>query len=130
MTTRSLSALAALAIAGTLVAHPALGGGIGITGLADQLGVRLAAPPPANAKIGSTFDGVVVDPAKLSGKGFPGLKRNDKLLLKIVGPNNEFEVQKAGAPSGKRFKFNPQGIIQPQDSPAAHAPVAAPAVKQ
>lgn len=118
------------AVAAILLAGPALGGAIGNRAALDQLGVRLATAPPANAKIGSTFEGVVVDPAKLVGKGFQGVRANDKVLFKIVGPNNAFEVRKAGASSGKSFKFDPQGIIQPWDSPTARAPVAAPAVKQ
>lgn len=129
MSTRRLSSFA-LALAAILLAGPALGGPIGNLRVLDQLGVRLATTPPENAKIGSTFEGVVVDPAKLAGKGVQSLRANDKVLLKIVGPNNEFEVRKAGAPSGKRFKVSPQGIVQAQDLPAAHAPIAAPAGKQ
>lgn len=127
---RFFAAAFAVGLTVTLMEVPAFAGGIGHARLADQLGVRLATTPPANAKLGSTFEGVVVDAAKLSGKGVPGLKRNDKVLLKIVGPNNEFEIQKSGAPSGRRFKFDPQGGIQPSDAPAARAPLAAPAVKQ
>lgn len=129
MSTRRLSSFA-FALAAILLAGLALAGPIGNTRLLDQIGVRLSSTPPANAKIGSTFEGVVVDPAKLAGKGVQGLRANDKVLLKIVGPNNEFEIQKSGAPSGKRFKFNPQGGIQPEDAPPARAPVAAPAGKQ
>lgn len=113
-----------------LPTHGLAGGSIGRSNVEAQLGVRLATAPPANAKIGSTFEGVVVDPAKLVGKGFQGVRVNDKVLFKIVGPNNAFEVRKAGTPSGKSFKFDPQGIVQPWDSPTARAPAAAPAVKQ
>jgi hypothetical protein len=125
-----LAATLAVVSAGTFFAGTTRAGSIGRSRIEAQLGVRLGSTPPANATVGSTFAGVVVDPAKLSGKGFPGLRKNDKLVLKIVGPNNEFEIQHAGAPAGKRFKLNPQGIIQPADLAAAHAPVAAPAVKQ
>ena len=130
MSSRRLSFFAAaLAFTGILVAGQGFAGGV-VKQIESQLGVRLATTPPANARIGSTFEGVVVDAAKLSGKGFPGVKKNDKVSLKIVGPNNEFQIQQWGDPHVRRFKFNPQGIIQPQDSPTKIAPAAAPALKQ
>jgi hypothetical protein len=125
-----LAAALIVALAGTLLAKQVLAGGIGNQRLLDQLGVRLATTPPANPKVGSTFEGVVVDPAKLSAKGFPGIKRNDKVLLKITGPNNEFAIRQGGTPLERRFKFNAQGIIGPNTLPTKIAPAAAPAVKQ
>jgi hypothetical protein len=114
-----LAAVLAVVSAGTFFAGTTrAGGSVGSSRIEAQLGVRLASTPPANARIGSTFEGVVVDPAKLSARGFPGIKKNDKLLLKIVGPNNEFEIQQAGSPLKKRFKFDPQGIMGPESAPA------------
>jgi hypothetical protein len=132
MRTRRLPILAAafaFALAGALQT-PALANVKSASALEAQLGVRLASTPPANARVGATFEGVVLDPAKLSARGFPGIKKNDKLLLKIVGPNNEFEIQQTGSPLRKQFKMNAQGIIDDNSRPAPLAPNAAPAVKQ
>jgi len=130
-----LAAAVAVGLAGTLLQGPALASKAA-PALEAQLGVRLASTPPANARIGSTFEGVVLDPAKLSARGFPGIKKNDRLLLKIVGPNNEFEIQQAASPLKKRFKMNAQGIIDDNNLPAgvdpggAQLPNNKPAVKQ
>jgi len=125
------SCLVALAFAWTLLANPAHAGGLkDRSAIEAQLGVRLAATLSSDARIGSTFEGVVLDPAKLSARGFAGIQENDTVLLKVVGPNNEFEVQQPGSPVKKRFTLTTKGSILPVNSPATRGPMPAPPVKK
>ncbi|MCM3877669.1 MAG: hypothetical protein NEA02_14785 [Thermoanaerobaculia bacterium] len=114
----------ALAIAILLAAGSAFAGDIIGGRLVNQIGVRLSSRAAAKPKVGDTFQGVVVDPAKLSGFGFNNLKQGDRVTLKITGPNNEFELQRASSPTfSKAFHFDPQGKLVPgpvSAAPSAH----------
>ena len=122
------SCLVVLTLVGTFLATPAHAGGALRPALEAQLGVRLASTPPADAKIGSTFEAVVLDPAKLSARGFGRIQKNDTVILKIVGPNNEFEVQQPTSSVKKRFTLNTKGSLV--DSPTTGELMPAPAVKK
>jgi len=114
--------LLSTAIGLALVASGPLRAGLpGTQKVEAQIGVRLSQTPPANARIGTTYEGIVVDAAKLSARGFPGVKQNDHVTLKITGPHGQFDVVHAALRLTRSFELNAQGVVSPRVAAPAPA---------
>lgn len=119
------SVVAGLCLAALILPARAFGGIGGHSAKVEQqLGLRLSTQPTPNARVGDTFEGVVLDPAKLSAFGFQGIKRGDKVTLKITGPHDAFEVLHPSSRLSRSFTFGVQGALKL--GPAAIPPASKP----